>query len=60
MLRIEHYEFGNDDMLPEDQVKAISEAFAESEKQLKEDLKEAERLQRLSEWYAMQLPPEGA
>lgn len=38
--------------------KRISQAFAEDEEQLKEDLKECARKQALSEWYAMQMPPD--
>lgn len=60
MLIVEKYDLSEfEAFLPPEEAKGIREAFAEDDKQLKEDLKECARKQALSEWYAMQLPPNG-
>ena len=37
----------------------LTKIFEESEAELKAELEECARKQALSEWYAMQLPPDG-
>lgn len=59
MLTVERYDLSEfEAVLSPEEAKGISEAFAEDDKQLKEDLKECARKQALSEWYAMQMPPD--
>lgn len=59
MLKVERYDFSEfEALLSPEEAKGIREAFEEDEEQLKEDLKECARKQALSEWYAMQMPPD--
>ena len=59
MLTVEKYDLSEfEAVLSPEEAKGISEAFAEDDKQLKEELKECARKQALSEWYAMQMPPD--
>ena len=59
MLTVERYDLSEfEALLSPEEAKGISQAFAEDEGQLKEDLKECARKQALSEWYAMQMPPD--
>lgn len=45
--------------LSPEKVAQLTKIFEESEAELKAELEECARKQALSEWYAMQLPPDG-